>query len=92
MYEICINEDGYYTNGCNGILVEVNDIPEVSDVRLLPAYKYDPETKTLLIDEDRLAAIQADISALPKTITKEERLDALESAVFELINNTYGGE
>lgn len=92
MYEICIDNEGYYTNGCDGTFVEVEDIPGISDVRLLPAYKYDLDTKKLLIDEDRLAAIQADITALPKTITKEERLSALESAVFELINNTYGGE
>ncbi len=92
MFEICIDKDGYYTNGCEGVFVEVEDMPEVSDVRYLPAYKYDPETKALLLDENRLAVIQAGFTTVPKPISKEERLEALESAVFELINNTYGGK
>lgn len=92
MFEICIDKDGYYSSGCEGVFVEVEDIPEVTDVRYLPAYKYDPGTKALLLDENRLAAIQAGLATVPKTISREERLDALEAAVFEMINNTYGGE
>lgn len=91
MFEICIDKDGYYTDGCEGVFVEVEDIPKVSDVRCLPAYKYDQETKALLLDENRLAVIQAGFTTVPKTISREERLSALESAVFEMINNTYGG-
>lgn len=92
MYEICIDEDGYYINGCEGVFVDVEDMPKVSDVRCLPAFKYDPDKKALYVDETRLDVIQASFDNITKPISREERLEALESAVFELINNTYGGE
>lgn len=88
MFEINIDEKGYYAEGNDGLLVEVEKIPQVDDIRYLKAYKYDKETKQLILDKDKLFEIKQDIedntpTALP---TIEERLEAIEGLMLDMLN------
>ena len=49
MYTIAIDDNGYYKLG-DGNLVEVNDIPNVYPLERLMAYKYNENTKMLILD------------------------------------------
>lgn len=95
MFEINIDEKGYYAEGNNGTLVAVESIPEVDDIRKLSAYQYDEESKSLVFDKDKgetiLAEIQAEIDNAVANPTESERLDAIEDAIAELAS-IIGGE
>jgi cytidyltransferase-like protein len=56
-FEICIDKDGYYTTG-EGSLVEVKTMPNINNVNELPLYKYNAETKSLVLDEIKAAEIR----------------------------------
>lgn len=60
-FTICIDENGYYATGNTGTLVEVEEIPAISDVKELFNYKYNEETKSLELDEDKLIEMQKEI-------------------------------
>lgn len=49
MFEICIDENGFYKEGIEGELVEVSDIPIGVN---LASYKYNRESKNLELPED----------------------------------------
>lgn len=87
MFTICIDDNGYYCEGDNGILVEVDTIPEVTDVRFLKAYRYNDGI--LLKDEKKYKEIRKEIdfeqAASPDPISLEqERLEATEQKNKEL--------
>lgn len=89
MFEINIDENGYYAAGDGGTAVSVEAIPD-ADARTLPAYRYDESAQSLVLDEDRLAEIQAGLEE-GYSPSKSERLDAVEDAVAELAA-LMGGE
>ena len=91
-FTICIDENGYYTNNDTDNLVVVKQMPSVEDVRQLLAYKYDPETQELVVDEAKLAEINHEIENPPIEITSEERLADLENAFLELSAMVLGGK
>lgn len=92
MFEINVDSNGYYAEGNDGELVEVEEIPSVEDVRYLPAYKYAEETKQFVLNKDKLLEIKQDIedntpTALP---TIEERLEAIEGLMLDMLNGDAG--
>lgn len=91
MYKVYIDENGYYTEGNTGTCVEVEKMPSVSDVRHLKAYLYDEVTKTLNEDVDKMQTIKEQIAKEVTAPTDEERLDALESAMLDMLNMIGGG-
>lgn len=91
MYKVYINENGYYAEGNTGTCVEVEKMPSVSDVRHLKAYLYDAETKSLNEDADKMQTIKGQIAKEVTAPTDEERLDALESAMLDMIAMVGGG-
>lgn len=91
MYKIYIDENGYYTEGSAGTCVEVEKMPPVQDVRYLKGYLYDEVTKTLNEDVDKMQTIKEQIAKEVTAPTDEERLDALESAMLDMLNMIGGG-
>lgn len=87
MFEINVDSNGYYAEGNDGLLVEVEKIPQVDDVRYLTAYKYNDETKELVLDAEKLEDIKAEMAqdneeAAPSI---EERLEALEGVMLDML-------
>ena len=95
MFEINIDEKGYYAEGNDGTLVSVESIPEVDDIRKLSAYKYDKKSQSLVVDNDKMSSILSEIQEeLDNAVvnpTESERLDAIEDAIAELAS-IIGGE
>lgn len=94
MFEINVDEKGYYAEGNSGELVEVEKIPQVDDVRYLTAYKYNDETKEIVLDAEKLANIKEEIAkdheeAAPSI---EERLEALEGVMLDMLASVEGGD
>lgn len=86
-FQICVDNNGYYTEGMTENLVEVEEIPNVSDVRYLPAYKFDEDSNSLILDEDKLEEIKsASTTTEVSKPTELERLEAVEEAIVELAN------
>lgn len=88
MFEINVDEKGYYAEGNDGTLVEVSSIPDIDDIRKLSAYKYDKESQSLVVDKDKMSKVVSEIKKeLENTVvnpTESERLDAIEDAIAEL--------
>ena len=91
MFQICIDNEKYYAEGMTENMVEVEEIPNVSDVRYLPAYKFDEDLNSLVLDNDKLAEIKDVSSNETSKPTASERLDAVEAAVAEMAEYIYGG-
>lgn len=92
MFEIWISSDGYYSTEL-GDLVEVKEMPNsIINPKELLAYKYNPETKLLELDEAKLVEIRTMIESEVKIPTAEERLADLEAAFLELSTMVLGGE
>ena len=92
MFQICIDDNGYYAEGMTANLVEVEEIPNVSDVRYLPAYKFDEDSNSLVLDNGKLEEIKsASTTEEVSKPTELERLEAVESAVAEMAEYIYGG-
>ena len=91
MYKIYIDENGYYTEGSAGTCVEVEKMPPVQDVRYLKGYLYDEAEKTLNEDTAKMQTIKGQIAKEVTAPTDEERLDALESAMLDMLNMIGGG-
>ncbi len=91
MFEIYIDKNGYYMEGDTGKCVKVKDMPSVSDVRYLQAYMYDDATKTLNEDADKIQTIKEQIEKEVTAPSNTERLDALESAMLDMIAMVGGG-
>ena len=96
MFEISVDENGYYAEGNDGTLVAVESIPEVDDIRKLSAYKYDKKSQSLVVDNDKmskiLAEIQEELNNADANPTESERLDTIEDAIAELASIIGGGE
>lgn len=94
MYEINIDKDCYYAEGNDGTLVEIAEMPAVDDVRYLPAYQYDSETQTLVVNQDKLKSIQSQIDSetVDATPTIEERLEAVEGLMLDMLASAEGGD
>ena len=90
-FQICIDDKGYYAEGMTANLVEVEEIPNVADVRYLPAYKFDEDSNSLVLDEGKLEEIKTDSTNEVSKPTELERLEAVESAVAEMAEYIYGG-
>lgn len=92
MYRIAIDDNGYYMLG-NGKLVEVNDIPSVHPLERLRAYKYNENTKMLVLDEEKQKEIDKEIGYTDNSDkpTLEERLEAVESLMLDMLS-ADGGE
>ena len=86
MYTIAIDDNGYYKLG-DGNLVEVNDIPNVYPLERLMAYKYNENTKMLILEIDKEIGY-TDNTDKP---TLEERLEAMESLMLDMLS-ADGGE
>ena len=93
MFQICIDDNGYYAEGMTENMVEVEEIPEVEDIRYLPAYKFDEDSNSLVLDEYKLEEIKSDSTTTEEVSkpTELERLEAVESAVAEMAEYIYGG-
>lgn len=87
MFEINVDSNGYYAEGNDGVLAEVNEMPSVEDVRYLPAYKYAEETKQLILDAEKLAGIKEEIAKDNAEVAPsiEERLEALEGVMLDML-------
>lgn len=90
MFSICIDNEEYYAKGTTENVVEVEEMPVVTNISELFAYKYDSELKKLILDENKLKEIQTNSSEIIEPTT-EERLTAIESAIDELAS-IIGGE
>lgn len=91
IYTLYVDENGYYSLDDTGNLALVKEMPVVSDVKQLFAYRYNPETQLMEVDETKLAEINNEIENPPVTITPEERLADLENAFLELSTMMLGG-
>lgn len=54
LFSICVDVNGYYVEGNEGDVVQVTEIPSVLNIKHLFAYKYNKETQSLELDEDKL--------------------------------------
>lgn len=91
MFDICVDDNGYYVEGGSNNLVQVYEIPNVADVRYLPAYKFNEVSNSLVLDNEKLEKIKADSTNEVSKPTELERLEAVESAVAEIAEYIYGG-
>jgi hypothetical protein len=91
LFTICVDDSGYYTTENTENLVSIKSMPTVEDVKHLLAYRYNPDTEELQLDEERLAEINNEVANTPMEISPEERLIALENAFMELTAMTLGG-
>jgi hypothetical protein len=91
LFTICIDDNGYYTSDNTENLVSIKTMPIVEDVKHLFAYRYNPDTEELQLDEEKLAEINNEVANTPMEISPEERLIALENAFMELTAMTLGG-
>ena len=91
MFQICIDNELYYADGMTENMVEVEEIPEVEDVRHLKAYKFDEDSNSLVLDEEKMAEIKDASSNETSKPTESERLEAVEAAVAEMAEYIYGG-
>ena len=93
MFSINIDSGGYYAEGNDGTLVEIEDMPPIDDVRYLPAYKYDDSTHILVCDEEKQAKIKKEIEDEQGNVqpSMEERLSAIEEVMLELLSNQSTG-
>lgn len=91
LFTICVDDSGYYTTEITENLVSIKTMPIVEDVKHLFAYRYNPDTEELQLDEERLAEINNEVANTPIEISAEERLIALENAFMELTAMTLGG-
>lgn len=88
---ICIDDNGYYAE--EGRMVSVSEMPTVEDARHLPAYKYDEDIQTLILDEKKLTEICQEIEQPQAESNNEERLTKLERAITSLsekFNKKFG--
>ncbi len=94
MFEINVDSNGYYAEGNDGLLVAVEEIPSVEDVRYLPAHRYDKETKQLILDAEKLASIKGEIAKDNAEVAPsiEERLEALEGVMLDMLAVAEGGD
>lgn len=88
-FQICVDNNGYYAEGMTENIVDVEEIPEVEDVRYLPAYKFDEDSNSLILDEDKLEEIKADSTIELSKPTESERLEAVEAAIAEIAGFIY---
>lgn len=58
MFTICIDSENYYTEGVTEHIVQVSEMPQVTDISYLKAYKY--ENGILILDEFKLKKIISD--------------------------------
>ena len=89
-FTICIDNEGYYTTENTGILVEVMEMPTITDVKELPLYKYNEETQSLELDEVKVVEMKkAEFQNLINT-----KLQKLSAKCEESITNgvEYNGE
>jgi predicted nucleic acid-binding protein len=75
MFQIWVDENGYYTDVNTDITVEVKEIPSISNIKELFLYKYNPETKLLELDETKLEQLK-----------KEEFEELVNNKLQELSN------
>lgn len=54
MFQIWVDENGYYTDVNTNTLVEVKEMPSINNIKELFLHKYNPETKLLELDETKL--------------------------------------
>lgn len=90
-FEICIDNNGYYTTEETNNLVQVKEMPTIEDVRELLAYKYNEEEQILEVDMEKMAIINQEIATPHTELTAEERLADLENAFLELSTMVLGG-
>lgn len=62
MFEICIDDEGYYTEDITEKRIGVEEMPSVEDVRYLLAYYYNENGNALVLDEEKLEQIKLEIS------------------------------
>ena len=91
MFQICVDNEGYYAEGMTSNLVEVEEIPKVEDVKYLSAFKFDEDSNSLILDEGKLEEIKSASTTEVSKPTELERLEAVESAVAEMAEYIYGG-
>ena len=91
-FNICIDDNGYYAEGYTENMVEVEEIPNVEDVRHLKAYRYAKEKKSLVLDKDVLETIKEEIVHEKAIPSANERLADLENAFMEFVSNVMGGD
>ena len=85
MFTICIDSNGYYTEG-DGELVEVKEMPDnLEHARHLLSYKYNPETKLLEVDNNKLKEVKEMLSNI-KEQTLEEKIQNLEDKFSKISN------
>lgn len=91
-FSIGIDSDNYYCFGEYDRLVEVTEIPNVLNAEYLRAYKWNDETSSFDLDEEKLEKIKKEVEQELKIPTSEERLTDLENAFAELATMVCGGE
>lgn len=89
MFQICVDNEGYYAEGMTSNLVEVEEIPKVEDVKYLSAFKFDEDSKSLVLDEEKMAEIKDVSSNETSKPTASERLEAVEAAIAEIAGFIY---
>ena len=91
MFEICIDENNYYTTERTDRLVEVEKMPEnITNVAQLFAYKYNEETMLLELDEDKLVEIEKEAFQLFINSKLQELSNQCQKAITDGIE--YNGE
>ena len=91
MFNICIDDNGYYAEEYTENRVEVQEMPNVEDVKHLKAYRYDPEKEELVLDENELETIKEEIAREKPIPSTEERLATIEQAFLELVDMVMTG-
>lgn len=87
--EICIDKDGYYTTDWSAEWVEFcgEAVPDVERIELLGAYKYDRETKDLVLDENKMTELRKKYGiADPDVPSMEDRIAAIEGLMLDMLS------
>lgn len=89
-FTICIDENGYYTTENTTNLVEVKEIPVITNISHLFAYRYNEETMLLELDEDKLAEKEKEAFQSFINTKLEELSKQCQEAITDGID--YNGE
>lgn len=89
-FTICVDDNGFYTTENTDNLVQIKEMPTITNISQLFAYKYNEETLLLELDEDKLAEIEKEAFQTLINTKLQELSNQCQKAITNGIE--YNGE
>lgn len=89
-FTICVDENGYYTTENTPNFVQIKEMPSVTNISQLFAYRYNEETMLLEVDEDKLSEIEKEAFQSIINTKLQELSKQCQEAIVDGIE--YNGE